>query len=362
MELEYNVTYRQKDKGIQVIVSYKDNTGKWKQKSKQGFENNRIGKNKAKEWADNIILELKQLGTISREYTDITFKEFYDLFISDRTTTLRASTLKGYNDSIQHFETLYNFKLKDINTMDIQREVNKLESLSSASIDAYLKKIKCLFNFAVNKYEVINKNPVKNIEYTGNNPKEKTALTDAELKKLLSTLKTLRTYRPYIASLLASKCGLRIGELCGLTWKDINFNTKNINVDKQWIKDKKGIWGFGELKSLNSYRNVPIPPIVIKELKILKQTYPIDISSRILKVKNTTAFSSDLIVRYKKFGFDISVHELRHTYATNLIANGIDFKTAAKFLGHDIEQTMKTYTHVNDDMIRNARNIIEKFF
>ena len=41
---------------------------------------------------------------------------------------------------------------------------------------------------------------------------------------------------------------------------------------------------------------------------------------------------------------------------------GIDFKTAAKLLGHDIDQTMKTYSHVNDDMIKNAKNIINKFF
>lgn len=64
----------------------------------------------------------------------------------------------------------------------------------------------------------------------------------------------------------------------------------------------------------------------------------------------------------QKKGFDISVHELRHTYATNLIANGIDFKTAAKFLGHDVKETLGTYSHVNDDMIKIATNIIEKIF
>ena len=47
-----------------------------------------------------------------------------------------------------------------------------------------------------------------------------------------------------------------------------------------------------------------------------------------------------------------------HTYATNLIANGLDFKTAAKLLGHDIEQTMKTYSHVTDDMMNEAKKII----
>jgi len=155
---------------------------------------------------------------------------------------------------------------------------------------------------------------------------------------------------------------LRIGEICGLTWKDIDFANKSIDVNKQWIKDKKGIWGFGELKSSNSYRVVPMPQIVCKELQNLRSYSPIDINGRILRVKNTTSFSANLIAYYKKNGFDISVHELRHTYATNLIANGIDFKTAAKFLGDDVKETLGTYSHVNDDMIKIATNIIEKIF
>ncbi|WP_326498383.1 hypothetical protein [Clostridium brassicae] len=45
-----------------------------------------------------------------------------------------------------------------------------------------------------------------------------------------------------------------------------------------------------------------------------------------------------------------------------LIASGLDFKTVAKLLGHDIQQTMKTYSHVNDDMMKKATNIIENIF
>nr|WP_033051155.1 tyrosine-type recombinase/integrase [Clostridium botulinum] len=58
----------------------------------------------------------------------------------------------------------------------------------------------------------------------------------------------------------------------------------------------------------------------------------------------------------------ISLHELRHTYATLLISSGIDFKTVAKILGHDVEQTMRIYSHVNDDMMKKATNIIENIF
>ena len=56
------------------------------------------------------------------------------------------------------------------------------------------------------------------------------------------------------------------------------------------------------------------------------------------------------------------ISELRHTYATMLIGNGVDFKTAASLLGHDVEQTMKVYSHVTNDMLEKTRNIIENIF
>ena len=61
-------------------------------------------------------------------------------------------------------------------------------------------------------------------------------------------------------------------------------------------------------------------------------------------------------------GYNISIHSLRHTYATLLIQNGVDFKTAAALLGHNVEMTMKIYSHVNNDMINNAKRVIEKIF
>ncbi|WP_420868597.1 tyrosine-type recombinase/integrase [Clostridium saccharoperbutylacetonicum] len=45
---------------------------------------------------------------------------------------------------------------------------------------------------------------------------------------------------------------------------------------------------------------------------------------------------------------NITIHELRHTYITLLVSNGLDFKTIAKIAGHDVKQTLITYSHVTD--------------
>ncbi|EPS56704.1 phage integrase family site-specific recombinase [Clostridium botulinum Af84] len=118
--------------------------------------------------------------------------------------------------------------------------------------------------------------------------------------------------------------------------------------------------GFGELKSKNSYRKVPCPKIIFTYLKTYKKVVNID--NRIVNYKNTISSASNIRREYKKLGYDISIHELRHTYATKLISSGMDFKTAANILGHDIEMTMKIYSHVTDEMMEHATNIIEKIF
>ncbi|SFC21403.1 Phage integrase family protein [Clostridium uliginosum] len=82
---------------------------------------------------------------------------------------------------------------------------------------------------------------------------------------------------------------------------------------------------------------------------------------RIMKNRSTSETDAFLNRKFKKLGFNITIHELRHTSATKLIV-GIDFKTAAKLLGHYVKETMKTYSHVNDDMMQRATDLIGKIF
>lgn len=81
--MDYNITYIEKNKGIQAIVSYKDNLGRWKQKSKQEFHNTREGNKKAKQEADKILQNLKMNfnNNIDPNYSEITFKEFVDIYL-----------------------------------------------------------------------------------------------------------------------------------------------------------------------------------------------------------------------------------------------------------------------------------------
>ena len=366
MSLEYNVTYRQKDKGWQLIVSYKDSSGKWKQKSKQGFRT----KSDAKPYADKIIEELKQKtnNNINTDLEHITLGQFIDMYLEHKTLYRALRTIEVYKVSLKSFEALYELEINKITPLHIQQCIDNLtkKKLKETTIKNYLAKLSTIFNSAVNDYNIIPKSPINKLTIKKDKKRdEKKALTDTEFDNLVKAFENsmYSNYVPVI--LLAGTCGLRIGEICGLTWYDIDFKNKTVSVNKQWKVIERYPYtkfGFGELKSKNSNRTVPIPIRTLKMLKDLKKNTPINFQNRIVSNRSTDGLDCFLNKKFKELGFDITIHELRHTYATKLISNGVDFKTAAKLLGHTVEQTMKTYSHGNDDMLKKATETIYKIF
>lgn len=359
--MQYSINTRKKDKGIQYIISYKDINGKWKQRSKQGFKNTREAKAAADLELDKLKKNLELQTDLNQEHEGITFKEFSDMFVEHEKLYKEPNTIRTYHFAIQKFQRIYNTKLSEIRNIELQYCIDDMvkEGLDITTIKSYVVKIGVIFNKALNQYKLIVKTPMENL----NIPKRKNetikrALTKAEVSELLSKI-TKRKY--YIASLLAVTCGLRLSEILGLTWSDINKDN-TLSINKQWKKNKDGKFDFGTLKSKNSKRTVPIPPTTLKELIKYKKETPTDINNRIIQYTDSINFSRMLRETFGKLGYKISLHELRHTYATMLISSGIDFKTAAKLLGHDIEQTMKTYSHVTDDMLNRATDVIKQIF
>lgn len=366
--MDYNITYREKDKGIQVIISYK--VGKeWKQKSKQGFKLKRD----AKKYADKLLEEIKADVNIRNntpnELKKITFGEFFDMYIEHLSIHHEFNTIASFKTAYNNFLDLKDIELNAVSKMNIQSCVNKLikSGLKESTINAYLGRISIIFNSAINEFEILSVSPVKKLKVKSEKKEEtKRALTKKELNEILEYFKSYkRNPNYYLVVLLASHCGLRLGEILGLTLDNIDLNNRTIVVSQQWKhikKDgKKSIYGFGTLKSKNSYRTVPMTVTLYEYLKKLRDSKKvININNRLFNFKNTHSCSTSL--NRALAPFNITMHELRHTYATMLISSGVDFKTAAKLLGHDVEQTMRIYSHVNDDMLKRATNIIENIF
>lgn len=357
--MNYNINIRKKDNGYQAIVQYKDKN-KWKQKSKQGFESTRMGKRAAQDWAAKTVEELKGLNLDDEELKDITFGEFTTIHIKHLSKHSSLGSIRNFETVVKKFDRLNNKYISDIKTIDIQNIVDDLlDELAVTTIKDYLGKLSLFFKDAIEKYNLITVNPVDKITIKVKHEKQDMIVfSNKESIELLSKLKG----EYYYIALIALKAGLRIGEIVGLTWQDIDFVNKKIIVNKQWKELAKNEYGFGALKSKNSNRVVPMPGILVKELKQLKKNSVIQIDNRLFSYKNTASITAMMKTKFNRIGYDISIHNLRHTYATNLIASGLDYRTAAMLLGHTVEMTMKTYSHVNSDMLDRASRIINENF
>ncbi|MCI5630200.1 MAG: site-specific integrase [Clostridium sp.] len=359
MDVNYNITYRQKDKGWQYIISRKENN-KWRQvASKQGFKT----KKEAKSASDKRLYELKKAYKSNPDAVvtgDILLKDLHDSFISHQKLYKEYNTIKGYKNSYSFFKELHDKKVSSITSIMVQNCIDnslKYGNLKPDTLQSYVRRMKLEFNYYIEYYNNSYVNPMLKVKLPKNNSKpKKTALTKKQLDDLLTKLEGNKFY---MVVFIAAKTGCRCGEVLGLTWDDINFKNSTITINKQWKKLKDGSTGFGSTKN-GKHRIVPMPKELKEKLKEYKKEAPININKRIV------SFNKDSIDKYVnpilKENANITMHELRHTYITLLIANGIDFKTVAQIVGDEVDQIYKTYSHVTSDMMNKASKIINDIF
>lgn len=362
--MEYNITYRKKDKGWQYIINVKKDR-KWKYAgSKQGFKT----KSLAVPVAEKHLERLKEKAAVQAEalpeHKNLTFEQLADIYKKHKTLHQSINTVKGFESAYTHFTILNEKELISITSLDIQYCIDGMteSGLTLSTIKLYTNIMKTFFHFAITPYKLIKTNPVKDVRMPQKDKVKKEKIK-ALTKKELDTLLEKITYpKHHLIALIAGKCGLRAGEIAGLTWDRIDFKSMQVTIDRQWKELKKGKWGFGSTKSDNSNRIVPMPAVVASELLKYKAMHPTHISGRVIPVPTAGAIVNSMLYCFKRLNYDISIHDLRHTYATTLIANGLDFKTVAKLMGHDVNETIKTYSHVTSDMMKNAANLINKVF
>jgi integrase len=362
--MQYNVTYREKDNSWQYIISYKDQNGKWKQKAKQGFEKSRKGKQDCKDAAEEALESLKKHEELSipKEFEKITFEEFSNRYLDHIKIYKEFKTVQTTKTTLKKFSDLYPLELTKITSLDIQNIIDKItkEGLNPNTIKSYLQRLTNVFRAAKEQYNIIDNIPTLNIKTEKRKDIVKKALNQEELKDLLNKMSGSKYY---MILYIAAYTGMRIGEILGLTWNNIDFAHNEIKVIRQWKKLKDGTFNFGGLKSKNSTRVIPISQDIAEKLKNYKATENIvGLDNRLFNFCNKDVVIASIDIMIKRTGYKISIHELRHTYATKLVANGLDFKTIAYIMGHDVQQTLQTYSHVNSDMLTKARDLIENIF
>lgn len=254
-------------------------------------------------------------------------------------------------------------KLIDIKQIDIQRYFNEHRYLAEITLKRQRSILNAIFEEAVYN-DLCIKNPVRNITYVSDKPKKiKKAynLKDAERAQEYAL-----THEKGLGVYVILNTGLRRGELLGLMWNDIDFESNTVSVKRAIEPDTKGMPHDGELKTKSSMRTIPVSKKFISELRKIERK-----SIFVLAGKTKWGYTSidGFDKQYKKFMklmskiLDIdylSPHELRHTYGTILREKGIDLYTISRLLGHsDSKVTESVYVHNDIEVLRQRMGLVK---
>ena len=356
-KFQHNFSYREKDGGWQVILSYKDSSGRWRQKSKQGLKS----KKAAKAAGDDLLEKVEGLMAaepISDELDGITLKEFAEYVFRDR--NLAYNTIITYRYALGKFDGLGNTPVRDITYLDIQRAMSTWGYAQNTVVVA-ITVIKLVMSYAVSPYRLRQDNPAQEIKLPKDGRCRKVrALTESEFTLLLKKMSDCG-WKVFLPCAIAGYAGLRLGEVLGLSWDDIDLKRGQINVSKQYCRIGHNNWDIAPLKNGEKGRRIiPIPPALKRILKEYKDSQPLSFDRSLWP--QGRPHNWEVNRRIAKIVPGVSIHALRHTYATRLLANGVDIKTVSALLGDTVNTVLNVYVDYTDDMREKAAESVKEIF
>ena len=209
---------------------------------------------------------------------------------------------------------------------------------------------------------LIRVNPAVGCKLPPKKAKEMQMLTLAEIIRFLTQAKEEGYYEIFLLELTT---GMRRGEIIGLKWRDLDLTTGELHIARQVIR-VKGETVVSQPKTKSSIRTVILAPDMVEILAELKT-----------EVKGEWMFPSPInegqprnpCALYHRFQTileranckKVRFHDLRHTFATMAIENGMDIKTLSAMIGHvSAETTLNIYSHITDTMQQQAAVKIDR--
>ncbi len=210
--------------------------------------------------------------------------------------------------------------------------------------------------------KLIRTNPAEGCKLPPKKGREMEILTPEEMQRLLIQAKEEGFYEMFLLDLAT---GMRRGELLALQWDDVNFTTGEVKISRQ-VQSVKGKLLISQPKTKSSVRSIILPPALLEVLR----EYRKNANSRWLfpspVKKDTPRDPTSCRKRLSKIlehagCKHVRFHDLRHTFATHAIQYGMDVKTLAATIGHaSVETTLNIYSHITDEMQKNAAQKIDQ--
>lgn len=370
-----------------VVVNYKDKFGKPKQKWISTGLRERGNKTKANAKMKEILRNFNLANEVTKfkKEEDILFTDFLYSYLDIKKDQIEPVTINMYNKLseviIKYFKNM-KLKLKDLKPFHIEGFYKSQyeRGLSSNSVVKYHILIReCL------QYAFVNDLVVSNVADKVKRPKvnkfKASFYSIEEIEKLFEVIKEHECRLPIM---LTAMYGFRRSEVIGLKWEAIDFDKKLISVQHKVIETKIDgkieLYKSDKLKNETSNRILPLLPqaenlLLEKKRQIennktmLDKQYDnqyldyvcVDNMGRLIRPGRLThSFCKILKQNNLKH---IRFHDLRHSCASIMLANGVPMKQIQEWLGHaDFSTTANIYSHLNYSSKLNSANTISNVF
>ena len=314
-----------------------------------------ISKRKAKFLLDNGIIPCVNTGKLTRQYR---------VKLSDVEEFMKQPF--EYETGMFSSKTVYKPREGDAVKLDkdiVQNYYRELLSSKNDTAQRHHALLHLAFKSAV-KRRIIPSNPVEQAD----RPKAQQYIgkyyNAGELKELLD--KTAND-PIHIVIFLAAYYGLRRSEVLGLKWSAVDFENKTVSVNHKVVQNDKGVVGMDVMKTKSSYRTLPLIPqveeVLIAEkekqeemMRVMRRGYCkkytdyicVDAIGELIKPNYVTDHFK--VVLKEKGLKPVRFHDLRHSCASLLLANGVPMKMIQDWLGHsDMGTTANIYSHIDSE-------------
>ncbi|MBQ7338851.1 MAG: site-specific integrase, partial [Clostridia bacterium] len=209
---------------------------------------------------------------------------------------------------------------------------------------------------------LISVNPAIGCRLPPKKAKEMQVLTQDEIRRFLIQANEEGYYEFFLLELTT---GMRRGEILGLQWKDINFATGELHIRRQVVK-KGAQTQITKPKTKSSIRTLILPSDMLDILAVHKKNatcewvFPSPVKEG--EPRNPTAvYHRFQLILERSHCKKVRFHDLRHTFATMALENGMDIKTLSAMIGHiSSETTLNIYSHITDTMQQQAAVRIDR--
>lgn len=357
--------YKKLDDGrIQLFVSY--GTGRdRKQRSKiiPGIKGRKRDKNRI---IEELLVEFEK-ELIKKEKTSRipTLDEYIEQWFLVHKSDLARTTYDSYKSRYtNHLQNVFGHKpLNKIDPFELAKlKTDKLKTLTPRTVKDIIDFLQMILNDAASN-DVIVKNPVQKIKSPIVPKKEKKVFSEEDLSTVVAYIMDEPLIRQCVL-LLALFSGLRRSEIVGLNKSSIIAKTNEIVVSRAYVRTTDGPV-LKETKS-NRVRKVVAPPFVTEKILLLEDKNELQLTwieeehkdalfiqpdGKRIYPSTPTLWWRNFLKKHKDLDH-VTLHGLRHTYASLLISNDMDLVTVSRMIGHS---KTSTTTDIYGHMMKNKK-------